>query len=152
MISTKDIPFILKASVGFGVILFVFGNRKISACPANCASGILSGLPVKEHPIKSYGIISAVVSAAVIVLPILLCPSAFSRLPLHCAGSMLIVSAWQSLPTSSVKAVFKERNFVKVILMVLCAVPFVLTDVFTSALVCFILWAIFGKASEKEVN
>lgn len=151
-ISTKDIPFILKGSVGFGAILFVFGNRGNVTFSANCTSGILSGIPVKEYPVKNYGIISAVVSTAVILLLIFLCPSAFSRLPLHCAGSMLIVSAWQSLPMSSLKSVFKERNFIKILLMVICAVSFVLTDVFTSALICFVLWAIFGKLLKKEVN
>ncbi len=151
-ISTKDVPFILKTSVGFGIILFVFGNGKTLTCTTNCTSGILSGLPVKEHPIKNYGIISAVVSIVIISLWIFLCPSVFSRLPLHCAGSMLIVSAWQSLPLSSIKLVLKERNFIKVLFMVLCAVSFVITDVFTSSLICFGLWAMFGKLSKKEVN
>ncbi len=150
-ISVKDIPFILKGAVGFGAILFVFGDSDTLSCPVNCASGILSGIPVKEHPIRSYGIISAIVSIAVIALSVFLCTPAFSRLPLHCAGSMLIVSAWQSLPTASIKNVFKERNFIKIILTVICAVPFVLTDIFTSVLVAFILWAIFSKPSKKEV-
>lgn len=147
-ISAKDIPLILKGSVGFGVILYIFGNDGISVAPANCLSGILSGIPVKKHPIKSYGVISAVTSAVIITLWVFLCPSAFSRLPLHCAGSMLIVFAWQSLPTASLKSVFKERNFIKILLMLLCAVPFVLTDVFASTLVCIIVWAIFGNRKE----
>jgi hypothetical protein len=37
--------------------------------------------------------------------------------------------------------------------MVICAVPFVLTNVFTAILICFVLWAItdkfFGKACAK---
>ncbi|MBR4287600.1 MAG: hypothetical protein IKT55_07850 [Clostridia bacterium] len=151
-ISVKDIPYILKGSVGFGAILFVFGDSDTLTCPANCTSGLLSGIPVKAYPIKGYGTISAVTSTIIIVLLVLLCPSAFSRLPLHCAGAMLIVSAWQSLPTASLKALFKERNFIKIIMMVLCGVVFVLTDIFTSVLAAFILWAIFGKPSKKEVN
>ncbi len=144
-ISAKDIPFILKGSVGFGSILYVFGNHGIDTCTLNCLSGILSGLPEKKHPIKNYGIISAVTSIVIITLLVFLCPFGFSRLPLHCAGSMLIVSAWQSLPTPSLKIVFKERNFIKILLMLLCAVPFVITNVFTSTLVCFVLWAIADK-------
>ena len=151
-ISPLDIPCILKGAVGFGAILFVFGDSDTLTCPVNCASGVLSGIPVKEYPIRSYGIMSAIVSVVVIALSVFLCTPAFSRLPLHCAGAMLIVSAWQSLPTASIKNVFKERNFIKIILTVICAVPFVLTDIFTSVLVAFILWAIFGKPSKKEVN
>ena len=151
-ISVKDIPYVLKGSVGFGAILYVFGNSDTDICPANCVSGVLSGLPVKKHSIKNYGVISAIVSIVIITVPVLLCPSIFSRLPLHCAGSMLIVSAWQSLPATSIKSVFKERNIIKVLLMVLCAVSFVITDVFTSTLVCFVLWAIFGKLQGKELS
>ncbi len=147
-ISAKDIPLILKCSVGLGVILYIFGNDGIATCPANCLSGILSGIPVKKHSIKSYGVISAVTSIIIITLLVFLCPAVFSRLPLHCAGSMLIVSAWQSLPTLSLKNVFKERNFIKILLMLLCAVPFVLTDVFTGTLVCIIVWAVFGSRKE----
>lgn len=151
-ISAKDIPYILKGAVGFGAILYVFGNHQTDICPANCASGVLSGLPVKKHPLKNYGVISAIISIVIVTVLVLLCPSIFSRLPLHCAGSMLIVSAWQSLPATSIKSVFKERNIIKVLLMVLCAVAFVITDVFTSTLVCFGLWAIFGKLQRKELS
>ncbi len=148
-ISADDIPYILKGAVGFGAILYVFANGNSTDCLANCATGALTGFPVKAHPIKSYGLISAIVSIVVITVPVLLCPDIFSRLPLHCAGSMLIVCAWQSLPLPALKNLFKERNLIKILLMVLCAVPFVITDVSTAAIIAFVLWAIFGRAQRK---
>ncbi len=144
-ISVKDIPFIIKSAAGFGVILYIFSSPEVESCPANCLSGILSGLPVKKHPIKKYGVISAVTSIIIITLLVFLCPGIFPRLPLHCAGSMLIVSAWQSLPFTSLKNLFKERNIVKIFLMVFCAVPFVITDIGTGTLICFVFAAIFPK-------
>ncbi len=152
-ITTDNIPILIRSSLSFGAIFYLFDKSEIKTCPANCVSGILTGIPVKKHPIKNYGIVSAITSVTIIALLTLLCPDIFSRIPLHCAGSMLIVAAWQSLPKDSLKNVFKERNIIKIILMVICAVPFVLTNVFTAILICFVLWAItdkfFGKACAK---
>ncbi len=148
-ISANDIPYILKGAVGFSAILYILAKGNTTDGLANCATGALSGFPVKAHPIKSYGVISALVSIVVVTVPVLLFPGIFSRLPLHCAGSMLIVCAWQSLPVPSLKNVFKERNLIKILLMVLCAVPFVITDVSTAAIIAFVLCAIFGRAERK---
>lgn len=149
-ISKNDIPFITKSAIGFGFILFVYDRQKTDTCPANCLCGILSGMPLKKHPIKEYGIISAGVSTVIIALAVFLCPGVFSRLPLHCAGSMLIVSAWQNLPFSSLKNVFKERNPLKILLMIVCAVLFVVTDLLTAVLICFVLLTISDKTLGKE--
>ena len=148
-ISADDIPYILKGAVGFGAILYVLANGSSTDGFANCTTGTLTGIPVKAHTIKGYGLISAIVSIAVVTAPVLLCPGIFSRLPLHCAGSMLIVCAWQSLPITSLKNLFKERNLIKILLMVLCAVPFVITDVSAAAIIAFVLWVIFGRAQRK---
>lgn len=148
-ISADDIPYILKGAVGFGAILYVLANGSSTDGFANCTTGTLTGIPVKAHTIKGYGLISAIVSIAVVTAPVLLCPGIFSRLPLHCAGSMLIVCAWQSLPLPALKNLFKERNLIKLLLMVLCAVPFVITDVSSATIIAFVLWVIFGRAQRK---
>ncbi|MBQ8182823.1 MAG: hypothetical protein IJ025_02850 [Clostridia bacterium] len=151
-ISSRDIPLIIKGAVGFGVIFYIFNTEKNGVFIMNCANGALSGLPVRKHFIRGYGAVAAVISVIIIAITVFLFPSTLSRLPLHSAGSMLIVAAWQSVPFALLKGIFKERRFPEILLMLVCAVPFVLTDVFTSVLICLAVCALSAKlpSARKE--
>lgn len=150
--SASEIPLIIKTALATGVILFgysTFDNSSDnnSVFIANALSGGLSGLPVRRFSVRGYGKISAVTAFAVTVVSVLIFPNLFSRLPLHCAGSMLIVSAWQSVPYKSLAEVFKKKDVISVFIFALCTVPFISSDIFTAVIVYLIIMVIYNKKS-----
>ena len=150
--SASEIPLIIKNAVALGVILFGYSSFDNSSDNngmfiANALSGGLSGLPVRRFSVRGYGKISAVTAFAVTVVSVLIFPNLFSRLPLHCAGSMLIVSAWQSVPYKSLAGVFKKKDVISIFIFALCTVPFISSDIFTAVIVYLIIMVIYNKKS-----
>lgn len=150
--SVSEIPLIIKTALSTGVILFGYSSfnnssNNNSMFIANALSGGLSGLPVRRFSVRGYGKISAVTAFVVIVVSVLIFPNLFSRLPLHCAGSMLIVSAWQNVPYKSLAGVFKKKDVISIFIFALCTVPFISSDIFTAVIVYLIIMVIYNKKS-----
>ncbi len=150
--SPAEIPLIIKNSVAVGVILFGYSSFEKSPKNntlffANALSGGLSGLSVRSFSVRGYGKIAAITSFTVIVLSVLLFPKMFSRLPIHCVGSMLIVSAWQSIPYKTLAGIFKKKDVISILIFALCTVPFVSSDIFTAVIVYLIITVIYNKKS-----
>ena len=74
------------------------------------ASGILSFLPARQFDITNYSLVSAIVTIAISVAVILLCPNILARIPMHCVGALLIVSAWQQVPYKNLSLLFKKAD------------------------------------------
>lgn len=150
--STSEIPHIIKNSVATGVILSGYSlcensteSNKIFA--ANALSGGLSGIPVGRFSVRGYGKIAAVTALIVVLCSVLLLPGMFSRLPMHCVGSMLIVSAWQSVPYKKIAEIFKNKNIFDILIFALGIVPFVKWDIFTAVICYLIIVVIHNKKS-----
>lgn len=148
--SATEIPAILKNAMAVGVILYCYSSfeeaeKSNPAFIANALSGGLSAFPVRKFSIRGYGIIAAIVALTVIALPVLFFPQMFSRIPMHCVGSMLIVSAWQSVPFKSVAKVFRKKDIFYTIIFALCSVLFVITNVFTAVIIYLIIMLICNK-------
>ncbi|MBE6800487.1 MAG: hypothetical protein E7529_04715 [Ruminococcaceae bacterium] len=107
----NTLPIIL-GCLYFGFILFLRSSEKnISRNTlANMASGILSFLPARQFDITNYSLISAVVTIVVSGTIILLCPNILARIPMHCVGALLIVSAWQQVPYKNLSLLFKKAD------------------------------------------
>lgn len=150
--SASEIPLIIKNALALGVILFGYSSFNNSSDNnsmfiANALSGGLSGLPVRRFSVRGYGKISAVTAFAVTVVSVLIFPNLFSRLPMHCVGSMLIVSAWQSVPYKSLAGVFRKKDVISIFIFALCTVPFISSDIFTAVIVYLIITVICNKKS-----
>ncbi len=111
------------------------------------------------HPVipcnsRKYTCIAPVVTIIVSTAIISLFPSLVYRLPLPCAGAMLIVSAWQHTSFKPFSNTLKEKNVIKFLLMILCAVSFVILPVFPTVALCAILWIfteLFNSRREAEI-
>ena len=150
--SASEIPLIIKNAVALGVILFGYSSFDNSSDNngmfiANALSGGLSGLPVRRFSVRGYEKISAVTAFILIVVSILIFPNLFSRLPMHCVGSMLIVSAWQSVPYKTLAGVFKKKDVISIFIFALCTVPFISSDIFTAVIIYLIITVIYNKKS-----
>jgi MFS superfamily sulfate permease-like transporter len=40
----------------------------------------------------------------------MLCPNLLARIPMHCVGALLIVSAWQQVPYKNLALLFKKTD------------------------------------------
>lgn len=150
--SASEIPLIIKNAVALGVILFGYSSFDNSSDNnsmfiANALSGGLSGLPVRRFSVRGYEKISAVTAFILIVVSILIFPNLFSRLPMHCVGSMLIVSAWQSVPYKTLAGVFKKKDVISIFIFALCTIPFISSDIFTAVIIYLIIMVIYNKKS-----
>ena len=76
----------------------------------NLTSGFISFLPARQFDVNHYSPISAIVTIIVSGAVILLFPDALARIPLHCVGALLIVSAWQQVPYKNLSLLFKKSN------------------------------------------
>lgn len=139
---------IMRVCLAFGLIFYAYSRSRDIVFPStNMATGLLGGISVGRYPVRGYTKISAITVITVSALIILLCPQLISRLPLPCVGSMLIVSAWQHLPTSHISRVIKEKSIVKIISMILCAVSFVVFSSYIAVLICAIIAMVVSKIS-----
>ena len=107
----NTLPIIL-GCLYFGFILFLRSSEKnISRNTlANMASGILSFLPARQFDITNYSLVSAIVTIVVSGGIIILCPNLLARIPMHCVGALLIVSAWQQVPYKNLSLLLKKAD------------------------------------------
>lgn len=96
----------------FGFILFLRSSEKNVSrnVLTNMANGIISSLPARQFDITSYSLISAVVTIIVSSTTIFLFPNILARIPMHCVGALLIVSAWQQVPYKNLTLLFKKSD------------------------------------------
>lgn len=96
----------------FGFVLFLRSNEKESTqnAFANIATGFISFLPARQFEITGYSLVSAIITIVVSGLVIFLFPDALSRIPMHCVGALLIVSAWQQVPYKNLSLLFKKAD------------------------------------------
>ncbi len=150
--SAKEIPDTIKNAFAIGIILFGYTSfndapKSTDTLCANALSGSFSGMPVRKHPVRGYGIFSALVAFAVTSLLLFVFPEILSRLPLHCVGSMLIVSAWQSIPYKKLAEIFKEKNIIDILTFAICVVLFIMVDIFTATIAYLLIMFIHNKAT-----
>ncbi len=103
------IPIIL-GCLYFGFLIFLRSSKKSTTRNAliNMANGALSFLPARQFEITDYSLISALVTIVVSGAVIFLFPNALARIPMHCVGALLIVSAWQQVPYKNLSLLFKK--------------------------------------------
>ncbi|MGN1315744.1 MAG: hypothetical protein ACI4VW_01650 [Acutalibacteraceae bacterium] len=76
----------------------------------NIVCGGVSLLPARQFETERYSPLSVIITIGVSGLVILLCPNILSRIPMHCVGALLIVSAWQQVPYRKLSALFKKND------------------------------------------
>ena len=96
----------------FGFVLFLRSSEKNISRNAltNITNSVISFLPARQFDIKSYSVISAIVTIVVSGAVIILCPNLLARIPMHCVGALLIVSAWQQVPYKNLSLLFKKSD------------------------------------------
>ncbi len=137
---------ILTTGVATGFILYML----LQSSPQKKAGGFYGSLPVTSCNSRHFSGIAPLVSAVVPSVIILLCPSLIQRLPLPCAGAMLIVSAWQHTPFKPLSATFKEKSVIKLLFMILCSVSFVILPVFFAVIFCIAVWLTADFLSHRK--
>lgn len=147
--SVEQIPYILETALAVGLILFgcSYLNRhesSVSLGAANTVSGLFSGIAVRPYSIRGYSKLSAII-AVLLVSCFLFFPGFAARIPLHCAGSLLIVSVWQHLPLKAFSETFRKLSIVKFIVFLLCAASFILLNIFGAIIVCILTALILKK-------
>ena len=95
-----------------GLVLFLRSSKEnaMTNSLSNLASSHFSFLPVRQFDITSYSLISAIVTIAVSGAVIYLFPYTLERIPMHCVGALLIVSAWQQVPYKNLSLLFKKSD------------------------------------------
>lgn len=96
----------------FGLILFLRSEEKNVGKNAvtNITNGVLSLLPVRQFDITSYSFVSAITTIVASCLILFLFPDILARIPIHCVGALLIVSAWQQVPYKNLSLLFKKSD------------------------------------------
>ncbi len=142
--SPSQIPVALQGAFIFGIIFS--GAAKHTENKLNGICSIAHTFPVTAYPTKAFTSVSGCVVALISVITIVFFPEIFSRLPLHSAGSMLIVFAWQSLPYKKIAHIFKNKQnrAFSIIGFVICTLSFIFLDAFTAVLICLV-FTIFPK-------
>ncbi len=145
--SASQISTVIKGAVVF-FLVFTAANQKSH----QKALPLIPTFPVASYNTDGFSPLSGCIMALISVGAILLFPATFARLPVHCAGSMLIVLAWQSLPFKKIAEVFKtkERRLVSIIGFLVCALSFVFTDAFTAVLISATASLIFRKEAKAN--
>ncbi len=108
----SNISALILGSLFFGVVLFLRSSKenKLTNTFVNFTSAIFSFLPARQFEFTSYSPLSAIITIAVSGVVIFLCPNILSRIPMHCVGALLIVSAWQQVPYKSLSLSPKKLN------------------------------------------
>lgn len=103
---------IILGCIYIGFVLFLRSSEKAISrnTLTNLASGVMSFLPARQFDITSYSLISAIVTIVVCGAVIILCPNILARIPMHCVGALLIVSAWQQVPYKNLPLLFKRSD------------------------------------------
>ncbi len=108
---TNIIPLLL-GCLYFGFVLFLRSGKEDSSrnTLVNLTNGIISFLPARQFDIINYSLVSAITTIAVSGAVIFLCPNLLARIPMHCVGALLIVSAWQQVPYKNLSLLFKKSH------------------------------------------
>lgn len=148
-ITSVDIATTIKASVIFGVLVYLYSlkNKETENVHflTNCGSAFVSGLPVRSFPVHSFtyvSLITAIISTAAVIVFL---PDILSRIPMHCVGALLIVSAWQNVPYKKVADAFKENAILALLITVISVVIFVTTELFTAIIFCLLCALVLGR-------
>lgn len=142
----------LQGAFSTGLLLLAYKCRGakdaavFSSC--NALSGALGGMPARGFKTRRYTPVSAAVAVLSVGASVLLFPSLFSRVPVHSLAVVLIVSAWQNVPFSSVAASFKEKGILEIAAVILIFASFVFLNVFWALLICIAFTAVV-KAVRK---
>lgn len=96
----------------FGFILFLRSSEKNISRNTfiNSTSGVLSLIPARQFDITSYSIVSAITTIIASCSILFLFPDILARIPMHCVGALLIVSAWQQAPYKNLSLLFKKSD------------------------------------------
>ena len=96
----------------FGFVFFLRSEEKKHPRNAitNITSGFISLLPARQFNIKSYSLVSAITTIIASCTVLFLFPDILSRIPMHCIGALLIVSAWQQVPYKNLSLLFKKSD------------------------------------------
>ncbi len=151
-ISSSDIIVTIKASVILGVLMYLYSaknkvNENVHLL-ANCGSTFVSGIPVRAFPIQSFSYISLITAIISTVVILAFFPNILSRIPMHCVGALLIVSAWQNVPYKKVATAFKENVIIALLITVISVVVFITTELFTAIIFC-LLCALVSRRLKK---
>ena len=100
---------IISGCLYFGFVLFLRSSEKSTArnTITNITNSFFSLLPARQFDITSYSLISAITTIIVSCGIIFLFPDILARIPMHCVGALLIVSAWQQVPYKNLSLLFK---------------------------------------------
>ena len=103
---------VISGCLYLGFVLFLRSDEKYLSrnTLTNLSSGILSFLPARQFEITSYSLVSAIVTILVSGAVIILCPNILARIPMHCVGALLIVSAWQQVSYKNLALLFKKSD------------------------------------------
>lgn len=152
-ISASDITNLLKCGFALGVILYLSSeNSKRDSnmlALSNLASGSLCAVPVKAFDINTFSALSAIVMIAVSTLTVYFFPDYIDRIPSHSIGALLIVSAWQHAPFSSIAKTFKSKSIFEIIVTVIITVAFIICDIFDAVIIALAFAVILGKVKKK---
>lgn len=129
---------LISTGIATGFILYaLLQNHQV-----NKQYGFFAVQPTIPCGTRHYKIIAPLVTIIISTAIILLCPSLISRLPLPCAGAMLIVSAWQQTSFKPLSATLKQKSVFKLLLLILCSASFVILPVFFAVILCVFLWVV----------
>ena len=93
-----------------GFVLFLRSDSKTTTqnTLTNLANGFFSFLPARQFDITRYSLVSAITTIIVSCAVIFIFPDILTRIPMHCVGALLIVSAWQQVPYKNLSLLFKK--------------------------------------------
>ncbi len=111
-IKTANLSVLIIGSLFLGIVLFMRSSdeNKLLNTFSNLTNGIFSLLPARQFDITNYSLISAIVTIIVSGAVIFLFPNTLARIPMHCVGALLIVSAWQQIPYKNLSLLFKKTD------------------------------------------
>lgn len=123
--------------VATGFVIYVLSQKSNDK-----AMGFFTATPVIPCNNRSFTGIAPLVTILVCAAVILINPTLISRLPLPCAGAMLIVSAWQQVPFKSISSVMKGKSVISLFAMIVCGGVFVVLPLHGAVPVCAVIWVL----------
>lgn len=111
-VETTSLSTLIIGSVFFGFVFFLRSSKEnaLTNTFTNLTSSLFSFLPARQFDITSYSPLSAIVTIVVSRVIIFLFPDILARIPMHCVGALLIVSAWQQVPYKNLSLLFKKSD------------------------------------------
>lgn len=110
---------------------------------------VFSAQPVIPCKKTDYTVFSAATTIIAVAAVTLLAPSLVHRLPLPCAGAMLIVSAWQHTSFRPLSTTMKQKSVFKLLLLISCGAVFVSLSPDFAISFCIMLW-VFAKLISRR--